>query len=498
MNNTLLRMTGIDKSFPGVHALVDVDFDLGAGEVHALLGENGAGKSTLIKILGGIYPADAGEITISGEKVRMRSVRDAQRAGVSIIHQELFMVQELTVAQNVFLGREPMMRQLPIVVDGKRILREAQAIIDSIGLDLDAGARIGDLGIAQQQMVEIAKAVSFDTRILVMDEPTSSLTSSETEKLYELIERLRDRMSVIYISHRMEELFRISDRVTVLRDGRKIGTRETRATKKDELIEMMVGRRLQELFTKSPSRLGETVLEVKKLSRKGVLEDVSFSVRAGEILGVSGIVGAGRTELMRAICGIDSIDSGEVLFRGKSVVIRSPADAIALGIAMVPESRKEHGLITVSSVGYNITLQCLDSFTKGLRMNLREERGIIAKFVRDLSIKAPSYDAPVDKLSGGNQQKVVIAKWLATHPVILILDEPTRGIDVGAKAEIYAIMDRLAHQGVAIIMISSELSEIMNMSDRVMVMHRGRVSAQLDRAELTQETIMRYATGDVK
>ena len=492
----LLRMTGISKSFLGVQALDGVDFDLDLGEVHALLGENGAGKSTLIKVLGGIYPSDGGRIEIRGQAVRMQSVHDAQAYGVSIIHQELFMVPELTVAQNIFLGREPTRRRAPIVVDRKRIEREAQRLIDTIGLDLHATSRVGDLGLAMQQMVEIAKAISFDTQILVMDEPTSSLTSKETEKLYELIDRLRSRVSIIYISHRMEELFRISDRVTVLRDGKLIGTRETRKTTPDELIGMMVGRRLQELYRKSESKVGDLVLEARGLTRRGVLEDVSFSVRAGEILGVAGIVGAGRTELMRAVCGIDRLDSGKLLFRGREVAVRGPREAIGLGIAMVPENRKEHGLVLIESVGYNITLQCLDDFIHGARVDRRAEGRIIEGAMRNLSIRAPGKDALVERLSGGNQQKVVIAKWLATDPVVLILDEPTRGIDIGAKAEIYAIMDGLARRGVAIIMISSELPEIMNMSDRVIVMHRGRIAAELSRRELTQENIMRFATGE--
>lgn len=494
MSTTVLHMTGISKLFPGVQALKDVDFDLQRGEVHALLGENGAGKSTLIKILGGIHLCDEGQISINGQLVQLRSVHDAQAAGVSIIHQELFMVPELTIAQNIFLGREPMAN--PLVLDQKSCLARAQALIDEVGLDLDADTKVGELSIAQQQMVEIAKAVSFDARILVMDEPTSSLTKRETEMLYELIGRIRSRMSIIYISHRMEELFRISDRVTILRDGRYIGTRETKKTTSNELIEMMVGRQLTELFTKTPTQAGETVLEVKDLCVDATLHDISFSVRSGEILGIAGIVGAGRTELMRAICGIDPIASGEIHVKGRRVRIAQPIDAIKLGVVMVPESRKEQGLILTRSVGYNTTLQVLRSFIKGVRFDTKREKSIIADFIKRLNIKAASPDVLVDKLSGGNQQKVVIAKWLATQPAVLILDEPTRGIDVGAKAEIYAIMDALAHQGVAIIMISSELPEVINMSDRVMVMFHGRRTALLEREGLTQELIMQYATGD--
>ena len=494
MATTVLTMTGISKLFPGVQALKDVNFDLQHGEVHALLGENGAGKSTLIKILGGIHSCDSGEIRINGQIVRLQSVHDAQAAGVSIIHQELFMVSELTIAQNIFLGREPMAN--PFVLDQKSCLRQAQALIDSIGLDLDASVKVAELSIAQQQMVEIAKAVSFDARILVMDEPTSSLTKRETEMLYGLIDRIRERMAIIYISHRMEELFRISDRVTILRDGRYIGTRETKRSTSNELIEMMVGRQLTELFSKTPIKPGDTILEVRKLSQGKTLHDISFSVRAGEILGLAGIIGAGRTELMRAICGIDRISSGEILLRGKAVQIRRVADSMSLGIAMVPESRKEQGLILSRSIGFNLTLQVLRSFIRGVKFDHRRENSIIADFSQQLNIKSASSEILVEKLSGGNQQKVVIAKWLATKPAVLILDEPTRGIDVGAKAEIYAIMDRLAQQGVAIIMISSELPEIINMSDRVMVMFHGRMTALLEREGLSQELIMQYATGD--
>jgi ABC-type sugar transport system ATPase subunit len=498
MTESLLRMTGICKGFPGVQALKDVDFDLVAGEVHALLGENGAGKSTLIKVLGGIHPADAGDITIAGEPVRIRSVHDAQRAGISIIHQELFMVPELTVAENMYLGREPMSKALPLILDKHKAVTEAQVLLDSIGLELTATTRVGELSIAQQQMVEIAKAISFDSRILVMDEPTSSLTNKETDSLYTLIERLRTHMAVVYISHRMEELFRISDRVTVLRDGRYIGTRETAKTTSDELIEMMVGRKLQDLFTKTPAQSGDLVLEARNLCRGKKLRDVSFAVRKGEILGIAGIVGAGRTELMRCICGIDGLDAGEILVRGEKASIKEPKDAIALGIAMVPENRKEEGLILCQSVGFNLTLQALSRFLTGFRFKPKIEREIIADYTRQLSIKTASPDILIEKLSGGNQQKVVIAKWLAAKPALLILDEPTRGIDVGAKAEIYAIIDALAQQGVAIIMISSDLLEIINMSDRVMVMFHGRKTAELSRNELTQELIMKYATGDIQ
>lgn len=492
----LMRMLGISKHFPGVKALDGVSFDLRPGEVHALLGENGAGKSTLIKILGGIHTADQGSIEISGQMARIHSVHDAQQAGVSIIHQELFMVPELTVAQNIFLGREPMYKSVGFVLDGPRLQSRAQELIDSVGLDLSAESLVRDLSIAQQQMIEIVKAVSFDAKILVMDEPTSSLTAKETDILYDLIDRLRHKLAVIYISHRMEELFRLSDRVTVLRDGKTIGTVVTKDTNSQQLIEMMVGRQLRELFSKTPGYPQEEVLAVRNLTQGKTLKDVSFSVRKGEILGIAGIVGAGRTELMRALCGIDPYDSGEVLVQGLPCKIRKPADAINLGIVMVPESRKEQGLILAQSVSFNLTLQSLGEFIRGVFVNRSRESSLVAEFTKKLSIKTPSSEVHVDKLSGGNQQKVVIAKWLATGPRVLILDEPTRGIDVGAKAEIYAIMDNLAKNGVAIIMVSSDLPEVINMSDRVLVMYHGQVTAELDREQLTQETIMKYATGE--
>jgi ABC-type sugar transport system ATPase subunit len=490
-------MTGISKSFPGVMALKNVDFELRRGEVHALLGENGAGKSTLIKILGGIHRADEGSIEIEGRLVHFSGVHDAHQAGVSIIHQELFMVPELTVAENIALGREPMRQRIPFVVDNRRTLKEAQALLDSIGLDLRAESRVGDLSTAQQQMVEIAKAVSFDAKILVMDEPTSSLTAKETAVLYSLIDRLRSRLSMIYISHRLEELFRISDRVSILRDGAHVATRDTAKTTKGELIELMVGRKLSEFFSKSTIAPGKTMLEVSELCSGERVHNVSFRVRSGEILGIAGIVGAGRTELMRVICGIDPIESGQILVDGARVKIRKPQDAIANGIVMVPESRKEQGLILTRSVGYNITLQALGQFIKGIHVDSRREAALVEQYSTQLSIKTPSADVLIEKLSGGNQQKVVIAKWLATGPRVLILDEPTRGIDVRAKAEIYAIMDALARQGVAIIMISSELPEIINMSDRVLVMFAGKVAVELGRDQLTQEKIMHYATGEL-
>ncbi|MBN2659126.1 MAG: sugar ABC transporter ATP-binding protein [Spirochaetales bacterium] len=493
--DTVLSMRGIDKQFPGVQALSNVNFDLRKGEVHALLGENGAGKSTLMKVLGGIYTPESGDIFINGEKADITGVQASQALGISIIHQELVLVPYLTIAENIFLGKEPVKGRFNFV-DFETMKIRAQEVLDSFGLDISAEDRIESLSVAQQQMVEIAKALSVDAAIIVMDEPTASLTNKETERLFELIEDLRSRgKAVVYISHRMEELFRISDRVTVMRDGQYIGTKNTADTTRQELIQMMVGRKLDEFFKHSSHQSGEEVLRVEGLTREGVFNDIGFSLKKGEILGLSGIVGAGRTELARALFGIDPIDGGKIILNGKDVKISSPVEAIENGLALVPESRKEQGLVLSESVGFNLTLQVLSRFIRLIRVNRKKENSIIGDYVERLSIKTPSGETKIESLSGGNQQKVVIAKWLATNPSILILDEPTRGVDVNAKMEIYTLINSLAEQGLAIILISSELPEILNMSDRVLVMFHGEIKAELNRDELSQEKIMHYATG---
>lgn len=494
MSGTLLQMKNIHKRFPGVYALKSVNFELKAGEVHGLLGENGAGKSTLMKVLAGIYDVDEGEIYIDGRKVEINDVKDSQKAGVSIIHQELVLVPYMSVAENIFSGREPVGRLGFVKKD--EMLAQAQKLLDSFDLGIDASRLVVDLNIAQRQMVEIARAISFNSKILVMDEPTSSLTEKEVEFLFKTIESLKAKgVGIVYISHRMAELFRITDRITVMRDGQYIGTRVTKETNVDELISMMVGRELTDYYHRTFHELGEVTLEVKNLTRNGVFKDVSFSLRKGEILGFSGLVGAGRSEIMKAIFGLDPIDSGEIYIEGKKVEIKSPRDAMNLGIALVPENRKDEGLILKSSVGYNMTLRVLDEFIKFIRVNRAKENEIIDTYVQELGIKTPSRSQSVANLSGGNQQKVVIAKWLAAKPKILILDEPTRGVDVGAKAEIYAIMNNLVQTGVSIIMISSELPEIINMSDRVAVVHNGSIKGILNKDELSQEKIMHLATG---
>ena len=494
MSGTLLQMKNIHKRFPGVYALKSVNFELKAGEVHGLLGENGAGKSTLMKVLAGIYDVDEGEIYIDGRKVEINDVKDSQKAGVSIIHQELVLVPYMSVAENIFSGREPVGRLGFVKKD--EMLAQAQKLLDSFDLGIDASRLVVDLNIAQRQMVEIARAISFNSKILVMDEPTSSLTEKEVEFLFKTIESLKAKgVGIVYISHRMAELFRITDRITVMRDGQYIGTRVTKETNVDELISMMVGRELTDYYHRTFHELGEVTLEVKNLTRNGVFKDVSFSLRKEEILGFSGLVGAGRSEIMKAIFGLDPIDSGEIYIEGKKVEIKSPRDAMNLGIALVPENRKDEGLILKSSVGYNMTLRVLDEFIKFIRVNRAKENEIIDTYVQELGIKTPSRSQSVANLSGGNQQKVVIAKWLAAKPKILILDEPTRGVDVGAKAEIYAIMNNLVQTGVSIIMISSELPEIINMSDRVAVVHNGSIKGILNKDELSQEKIMHLATG---
>lgn len=496
MDNIILEMKDIHKSFPGVYALNGVNLDLAKGEVHALLGENGAGKSTLIKVLAGIYSVDKGEIFINGKKCRIDNVQDSQKHGISVIHQELCLVPNMTVTENIFLGREIYRSGF---LDKKNMHTKVQNLFDSLQLNIRVDIKVATLSVAQQQMVEIAKALLVDSAIIVMDEPTSSLSEKEVEMLFKTIRELKTKnISVIYISHKLEELFRIADRVTVLRDGKYIGTKITKNTSKDELISMMVGRELTEYYTKSDHDFGEVILKVDKLSKANVLDNISFSLRKGEILGISGLVGAGRTELARAIFGVDRFDSGTITLESEAINIKSPKEAMDCGIALVPENRKEQGMFSIKSVSYNITLLVLYKFIKLAKVNNNIEKNITDEFVCKLSIKTPSNQQSVGNLSGGNQQKTVIAKWLATMPKVLILDEPTRGVDVGAKAEIYSIMNMLAEKGVGIIMISSELPEIINMSDRVLVMNKGRITGILERDELSQERIMQFATGGIK
>ncbi|SFM27945.1 sugar ABC transporter ATP-binding protein [Pelosinus propionicus] len=496
MSKVILEMKNIHKRFPGVYALKDVNFELQAGEVHGVLGENGAGKSTLMKVLGGIYKVDDGEIYIEGQKIAIHDVEDSQNAGVSIIHQELVLVPHMSVAENIFSGREPTGRFG--FIKKEEMLEKAQRLLDFFHLDINASQLVCKLNIAEQQMVEVARAISFNSKILVMDEPTSSLTEKEVRFLFATIQNLKSQgVGIIYISHRMSELFRITDRITVMRDGQYISTKMTNQTNVNELISLMVGRELTSYYHKISHGLGENALEVKELTRRGVFSNINFNLREGEILGFSGLVGAGRSEIMKSIFGLDRFDSGEIYIRGKEVTIKSPNDAMNFGIALVPENRKDEGLIMKGQVGYNMTLRILNQFIKFINVNTAHENQIISTYVKKLGIRTSSTLQLISNLSGGNQQKVVIAKWLAAKPQILILDEPTRGVDVNAKAEIYEIMNRLAQEGVAIIMISSELPEIINMSDRVIVVRNGSIAGMLKREEFSQERIMHMATGGI-
>lgn len=491
-NTQLLQMKNITKTFPGVKALDNVTFDLQAGEVHALLGENGAGKSTLIKVLGGIYHADGGEILIDGKQVEINSVPDAERNGVAIIHQELVLVPYMSVAENIFLGREI---GKGATVDLAAEEREAQKVLDDLGMDIKAGTLVKDLPIAQQQMVEITKAVSANARILVMDEPTSSISDKEVDNLFGIIRDLKQKgVGIIYISHKMSELDVICDRVTVMRDGQYVATKVVKETTRDELIALMVGRQLTNYYVRDfQTEPGEVVLKVDHLSDGNKVKDVSFELHKGEIIGFSGLVGAGRSEAMEALFGLTTGVTGDVTINGKKAQIKNPTEAMQNGLALVPENRKEEGLYLIRDIEYNTTIEVLHEFIARLRVDEKKASSITAKAIEMMRTKTPSQAQIIGNLSGGNQQKVMIGRWLATNPNILILDEPTRGIDVGAKAEIYTIMNDLAKKGVSIIMISSELPEIINMSDRVYVMALGEIKGCLSRSEISQEAIMQLA-----
>jgi ribose transport system ATP-binding protein len=489
-------MKKISKIFPGVKALTDVDFQLKAGEVHALLGENGAGKSTLIKVLGGIYHAEQGEILIEGKPVTIQNVSDARANGISIIHQELVLVPHMTVYENIFLGRELMG---PFGVDRTRMCREAQKMLDRFDLGIAADEQVINLSIAQQQMVEIVKAISFNCRILVMDEPTSSISDREVEALFDIMRNLASQgVGIVYISHKMSELDEVCDRVTVLRDGTYVGTRVVKETPRDELIRMMVGRELSAYYVRDHVDNTDVLLRCVNIDdgkkTKKRVNNVSFEVRKGEIVGFAGLVGAGRSETMQCIFGLTAGSTGDVYLDGEKLVIHNAVDAMNAGIAMVPENRKLEGLYHVQSVSFNSTIEVLHEFIHNLNVDVAREREITQEFIDKMNTKTPSHEQVVSNLSGGNQQKVMIGRWLATKPRILILDEPTRGVDVGAKAEIYEIMNELTKQGVSIIMISSELPEIINMSDRVYVMYDGRITGCIPWQELSQEAIMKLAT----
>lgn len=487
----LLEMKHIHKKFPGVYALKDINFELREGEVHALLGENGAGKSTLIKVLGGIYSADQGEIIIDGKTVNIDGVKAAQENGIAIIHQELVLVPYMTVAENIFLGREPMKGAL---VDKKKMNEEAQRLIDAYHMELSPTTLVANLTIAQQQMVEIVKAISYNSKILVMDEPTSSISEKEVAFLFETMRNLvKKGAGIVYISHKMSELEEICDRVTVIRDGEYVGTEIVKETCKDHLIAMMVGRELKNYYTRDFMKSGDTVLKCENISDGKLVKNVNFEVKKGEIVGFAGLVGAGRSEVMKSIFGLMPKSSGTIYMDGKKVEIKSPVDALKYGIALVPEDRKAEGLYLSQSVRFNSTIEVLADFIKGIYVDSVKERRITQEFIDKMATKTPSQEQKIGNLSGGNQQKVLIGRWLATHPKVLILDEPTRGVDVGAKSEIYVIMNELVKQGVSIIMISSELPEIIGMSDRIYIMAHGKMKGCLSQEEATQENIMRLA-----
>lgn len=495
----VLQMKNLSKTFPGVVALENVSFNLKKGSVHALMGENGAGKSTLMKVLTGIYKADTGETVLKGKSVSINDPREALQLGISMIHQELNSIPEMTVSENIFIGREPKFGLLP-VVNYRELKRKTLSLFKEIGIEINPDAKLSTLSIAEKQVVEIVKAISYNSDIIIMDEPTSALSDKEVEKLFEIIRKLvATGKSIIYISHKMDEIFEISDYVTVLRDGKYIDTKSIKELNKQTLITLMVGRELCDIFPKTIAEIGEVALEVRNLSIKGEFTDISFQVRRGEILGISGLMGAGRTEVMETIFGARKADSGEVIINGKSIKTGRPRDAIQNGISLVTEDRKLLGLNLKGSIKDNITLASLnDCCTLKQIIKIKEEVEIADKQISALQIKTPSRNKIVNTLSGGNQQKVVIAKWLLCSPDILILDEPTRGIDVGAKAEIYNIMSSLACEGKAIIMISSEMPEIIGMSDRIIVLHEGRVTGEFSREELDQERIMLCATGQIK
>lgn len=488
----LLEMKHVCKSFPGVKALQDVSLQLKAGEIHALLGENGAGKSTLIKVLGGIYIAEEGEIYIEGKKVTIGGVKDAQANGISIIHQELVLVPHMTVAENIFLGREHGKGQF---VNHESMISAAQTLLDQYQMNINAETLIKDLTIAQQQMVEIVKAISFNSRILVMDEPTSSISDKEVGFLFETMRTLAKKgVGIIYISHKMSELEEICDRVTVMRDGMYVGTKVVKETSKDELVAMMVGRELTNYYTRDFSSSDDVVLKCENISDGKMARGASFELRKGEIIGFAGLVGAGRSEVMKCIFGLTKNATGDIYMDGKKVQIKSPVDAVKHGIALVPENRKLEGLYKVQSVKFNSTIQVLKDFIKGIIVDQDKEEKITQDYIEMMSTKTPTQEQVIGNLSGGNQQKVMIGRWLATNPKVLILDEPTRGVDVGAKSEIYAIMNELAKQGMSIIMISSELPEILNMSDRIYVMREGKIRGCFNHSEgVTQEEIMQLA-----
>ncbi len=490
----LLEMRSVSKVFPGVRALNQVSIALQPGEVRALVGENGAGKSTLIKILSGVYQPSEGEIFLDGRLTEMRDPAHALKLGIIPVHQEVNLEPYLSIAENIYIGRQP--RNRFHLIDYPRMNTDAARWLAELGVVTEPSLPLGMVSIAERQMVAIARAVSLDARVVIFDEPTSSLTQRETERLFSVVRRLKEKnIAVIYISHRLEEIFRICDTLTVMRDGALVTTKAITGVNTDDVIRLMIGRDLKDLYQKTATPIGRPVLAVKKLSVQGILKDISFILHSGEIVGISGLVGAGRTELARAIFGDLPYQVGEIWVDGKLLRATCPDDCIDAGIGLIPEDRKDEGLVLGLPVANNISMTILGKLTRWGVIRGRKEMAVAEEFVHRLAIKTPSVKQQVQYLSGGNQQRVVIAKWLVTNPKVLLVDEPTRGIDVGAKSEIYALLNQLAGQGVAILMISSELPEILAMSDRILVMYQGRIQAELPGKTASEETIMRFATG---
>ena len=491
MAQTILELRGITKIFPGVKALNNVQFDLRPGEIHALMGENGAGKSTFIKVIMGVHQAEEGEMFLDGQKVQFKSTRDAQKAGIAAIYQHVTAYPHLTVAENIFVGHLKMRHGM---VQWKQMHQEADALLQELNADFNSYELMGNLSVAQQQMVEIAKALSLKARIIIMDEPTAALTKRESEELYRITRKLRDEgVSIIFISHRFEDMYALASRVTVFRDAKYIGTYDVDAITNADLITAMVGREIKDLFPKPEIEIGEEILRVENLNRAGFFKDVSFAVHKGEILGLTGLVGARRTEVVQTIFGVEKLASGKIFLEGKEIKVKNPSDAINHGIGLLPENRQTEGLILDWGIGRNITLPELKSYVKQLFIQEKTERSNSRELAERVDTKAVTIFDKASSLSGGNQQKVVVAKALGSDFKVLILDEPTKGVDVGAKAAIYEIMGELAQQGYAIIMISSEMPEILGMCDRIVVMCEGRVTGELSREEATQEKILELA-----
>lgn len=489
-----IEMHNIHKAFGKNTVLSGVSFDLVTGEVHALMGENGAGKSTLMNLLTGLYSLDQGTIQIDGKETAFKNPKEAEQHGIAFIHQELNIWPDMTVLENLFIGKE-IYTKLGLL-DTKQMKVLAQTQLDRLSVNLSLDQEAGSCSVGQKQMIEIAKALMTDAKVIIMDEPTAALTEREIEKLFQVIESLKkEGVSIVYISHRMEEIFAICDRITIMRDGKTVDTKAIPETNFHEVVKKMVGRELTDRYPERTPSTGDIVLEVKQATKKGQFQDISFSVKAGEIVGVAGLMGAGRTEMMRSLFGLDPLDQGEIWVHGKKAVIKKPSDAVKLGIGFITEDRKDEGLMLDASIRENIGLPNLKSFSpKGL-IDKKNEQDFVDLLIKRLTIKTASSDISARSLSGGNQQKVVIAKWIGIQPKVLILDEPTRGVDVGAKREIYQLMNELTDRGVAILMVSSELPEILGMSDRVLVIHEGTISGELDKTEATQERIMTLATG---